>query len=337
MTTVHAFAAHEPAGKLAPFEYTLGPIRPDQVDIRVQHCGICHSDLSMLDNEWESTEYPLVPGHEVIGTVAEVGDQVKHLQVGETVGLGWHAGYDGTCPQCMRGDHNLCPQAEATIVGRHGGFADRVRAQAISVIPLPAGISPQDAGPLFCGGVTVFNPLIQFGVSPTARVGVIGIGGLGHLALQYAHAWGCHVTAFTSTDAKGDEAKTLGAHETISSRDPAAIEAAADSFDLLLSTVNVSLDWNAYVATLKPRGRLHFLGAVAEPLDLTFFGLLFGQQSVSASPVGSPATIATMLEFSARHELAPVTEHFPMSEVNEAMDHLRAGKARYRIVLDREA
>jgi len=212
-----------------------------------------------------------------------------------------------------------------------------VRAQALSVVSLPPGVSPREAGPLFCGGVTVFNPLLQFGVSPTAHVGVIGIGGLGHLALQFAHAWGCDVTAFTSTDAKREEAKQLGAHRTIDSRDTDAIEAAAGQFDLLLSTVNVSLDWPAYVATLQPRGRLHFLGAVEEPLNVTFFGLLFAQRSVSASPVGSPATIASMLEFSARHQLAPVTEHFPMSEVNEAMDHLRAGKARYRIVLDHKA
>lgn len=333
---VKAFAASEQGGKLKPFEYELGPLGPQDVDITVEHCGICHSDLSMLENAWGMTTYPFVPGHEVAGTVAAVGSLVTNVAVGDRVGLGWHAGYCLSCPQCLNGDHNMCKSAAGTIVGRYGGFADTVRAQAASVVKLPARVAPGDAGPLFCGGVTVFNPLVQFDLSPTATVGVIGIGGLGHLALQFARAWGCRVTAFTSSDSKRDEALKMGAHDTINSRDANAVGAAAGRFDLLLSTVNVKLDWNAYVATLKPRGRLHFVGALIEPLDLALFPLLVSQISVSASPVGSPATIAKMLEFCARHELRPVTEHFPMSKVNEALDHLRAGKARYRIVLDRD-
>jgi uncharacterized zinc-type alcohol dehydrogenase-like protein len=336
MTKVQAFAASEPNGKLAPFEYELGPLGPDEVDITVRHCGICHSDLSMLENAWDMTSYPFVPGHEVAGTVARVGDRVTQLAAGDPVGLGWHAGYCLTCPACMGGDHNMCAQATGSIVGRHGGFADTVRAQAASVIKLPAGVDMRTAGPLFCGGITVFNPLVQFGISPTGHIGVIGIGGLGHLALQFARAWGCRVTAFTSSDAKREEALRLGAHDTLNSRDPDTLASAAGRFDLLLSTVNVKLGWDAYINTLAPRGRLHVLGAVLEPLDVGAMGLLFGQRSVSGSPVGSPATIATMLDFCARHAIQPTTEHFPMGEVNAAFDHLRAGKARYRIVLDRD-
>jgi uncharacterized zinc-type alcohol dehydrogenase-like protein len=289
----------------------------------------------MLENAWDITEYPLVPGHEVAGRVAAVGEHVTHVAVGDRVGLGWHAGYCMTCPQCLAGDHNLCGSSSASIVGRHGGFADTVRAQGPSVVRLPDGVAGGKAGPLFCGGITVFNPLVQFELSPTASVGVIGIGGLGHMALLFTQAWGCRVTAFTSTGSKQKEALKMGAHDTINSRDPDAIAAAAGRFDLLLSTVNVKLDWSAYLATLKPRGRMHFLGAQLEPLDLNMMPMLIGQLSVSASPVGSPAMIARMLEFCARHEIEPVTEHFPMSKVNEAFDHLRAGKARYRIVLDR--
>jgi alcohol/geraniol dehydrogenase (NADP+) len=333
---VKAYAAPEVGGILEPFEYELGPTGPHDVDIAVEHCGICHSDLSMLDNEWGMTQYPFVPGHEVTGRISAKGEHVTHLEVGDRVGLGWHAGYCQTCPQCLSGDHNMCGSAAATIVGRHGGFADTVRAQATSVIKLPDGVEASKAGPLFCGGITVFNPFIQFDVKPTNSVGVIGIGGLGHMALQFARAWGCEVTAFTSNDAKRKEALSLGAHDTVNSRDPEAIQAAAGRFDLLLCTVNVKLDWNAYVETLKPRGRLHYLGAVLEPLDLSLFPLLLAQRSVSASPVGSPHTIATMLDFVDRHHIAPTTEHFPLSQVNEAMEHLRAGKARYRIVLDRD-
>jgi len=271
----------------------------------------------------------------VVGTVLAVGHAVKHLTVGQPVGLGWHAGYCMTCASCLGGDHNLCGDAQPTIVSHHGGFADKVRAGAVSVVPLPQGIDLQSAGPLFCGGITVFNPLIQFGVKSTDSVAVIGIGGLGHMALQFLNAWGCEVTAFTSSEDKKKTALDMGAHRTIDSRDPDAIEAAAGQFDLILSTVNVKLDWNAYVGTLRPRGRLHFVGAALEPLDLSLFPLLVGQRSISASPVGSPATIARMLDFATRHDIRPIIETYAFDQVNEAMARLESGNARYRIVLSR--
>jgi uncharacterized zinc-type alcohol dehydrogenase-like protein len=330
---INAYAAFEAGGELKPFEYDPGPLGADQVEIDVEHCGICHSDLSMLNNDWGFSTYPLVAGHEVIGTIAAAGDHVTQLSVGQRVGLGWDSGYCMTCDSCLAGDHNLCASAQATIGGRHGGFADKVRASAISVVPLPDTLDPKTAGPLFCGGITVFNPLVQFDIKPTDRVGVIGIGGLGHMALEFCSAWGCEVTAFTSSAAKRDEALELGAHATLDSRDPAALQAAARSFDLILSTVNVKLDWNTYIAALRPKGRLHFLGATLEPLDLNVMPMIVGQYSVSASPVGSPATIARMLEFAAKHEIAPVTEHFEFDQVNEALARLKSGAARYRVVL----
>jgi uncharacterized zinc-type alcohol dehydrogenase-like protein len=233
----------------------------------------------------------------------------------------------------LSGDHNLCANGTGTIVAHHGGFADKMRAQAISVIPLPDQLDLESAGPLFCGGITVFNPLLQYGVKPTDKVAVIGIGGLGHMALQFLNAWGCEVTAFTSTESKKQEAIAMGAHKTINSRDAAEIAGAVGQFDVILSTVNVKLDWNAYVNTLKAKGRLHFLGATLEPLDLGLFPLLMGQRSVSASPVGSPANIAKMLEFAARHQVKPIIEKYPFAQVNQALDRLKSGDARYRIVL----
>ena len=332
---IQAYAVHEPGGKLQRFEYDPGDLAPGQVEIDVLACGICHSDLAMIENQWEMTAYPLVPGHEVVGTVAAVGEGVTNVAVGDTVGLGWYSGSCLTCRQCMSGDHNLCAGNEGTIVGRHGGFADTVRCQAEWAIPLPQGVDAAKAGPLFCGGITVFNPIVQFGVRPTDRVGVIGIGGLGHLALQFLAKWGCEVTAFTSTDAKADEAREMGAHHVVNSRDAAQLEAVAGSFDLILSTVNVDLDWNSFLVALGPRGRLHSVGAVPSPIPVPAFSVIPGQKSVSGSPLGSPATTAMMLEFCARHGIEAVTERFPMSEVNEAFDHLRAGKARYRIVLEK--
>lgn len=332
---IQAYAAFEAGGELRAFEYDPGPLGTGEVEIEVEHCGICHSDLSMLDNAWGISSYPLVPGHEVVGRIGAVGPGVTGLESGQRVGLGWQSGYCMHCDPCMSGDHNLCAQAQGTIIGHHGGFADKVRAAAASVVPLPEGIDSASAGPLFCGGITVFNPLVQYDVSPTARVAVIGIGGLGHLALGFLNAWGCEVTAFTASESKHKEALRLGAHHTLDSRDAKALESAANRFDLILSTVNVKLDWNAYVGTLKPKGRLHFVGATLEPIDLAVFSLIAGQRSVSGSPVGSPATIQRMLEFAVRHGIAPVTEHFPLERVNDAIAHLRSGQARYRVVLDR--
>ena len=332
-TTVHALAAREAKGKLQPFEFTLPDLRPGQVEIAVESCGICHSDLSMLDNDWQTTTYPFVPGHEVVGSVAAIGPGVQQVKVGQRVGLGWFSASCMGCPQCMAGDHNLCPTAEGTMIGRHGGWATRVRCDQYWATPLPDGLDAASAGPLFCGGITVFNPLVQFAVKPTDRVGVIGIGGLGHMALKFLHAWGCHVTAFTSSDGKRDEARKFGAHEVVSSRDAQAMKKLARSLDFILNTANADFDWPAFIEALAPRGRLHTVGAVPSPIPVAAFTLLGAQRSVSGSPLGSPATTRKMIEFAVRHGIAPQTEHFKMSQANQALDHLRAGKARYRIVL----
>jgi len=335
MTTVHAYAASKPGGTLEPFEYKVGALRPDEIEIDITACGIWHSDLSMLDNDWGMTKYPIVPGHEVVGTITAMGDRVEHLRVGQVVGLGWYSRSCMTCRHCMAGDHNLCPSNEQTIVGRHGGFADKVRCDKAWAIPLPEGVDPKKAGPLFCGGITVFNPIVQLGILPTHRVGVVGIGGLGHLALQFLNKWGCEVTAFTSSESKAREAMRLGAHKTVDSRSDAALDAVAGTFDLILSTVNVPLNWDKYFAALAPRGRLHTVGAVLEPIPTAAFALITAQRSLSGSSLGSPATIGDMLDFCVRHRIEAVTEHFPMSRVNDALEHLRSGKARYRVVLDR--
>lgn len=332
---IKAYAAMSAGASLEPFEYEPGELGRNEVEIDVESCGICHSDLSMLDNEWGFTQYPFVPGHEVVGKIAKVGEGVTSLSVGQRVGLGWHSAYCNTCHSCHSGDHNLCATAQPTIGGRHGGFAEQVRADENAVVALPDGINPDSAGPLFCGGITVFNPLVQFDITPTSKVGVIGIGGLGHIALQFLNAWGCEVTAFTTSERKKQEALSMGAHNVLNSSNAQELEAAAGKFDLIISTVNVKLDWNAYVATLAPKGRLHFVGATLEPLDIAAFPLIAGQRSISGSPVGSPATIETMLQFAALHEIEPVTEYFSFDQVNEALEHLRQGKAHYRVVLKR--
>ncbi|WP_428386714.1 NADPH-dependent aldehyde reductase Ahr [Mucisphaera sp.] len=315
-----------------PFEYDPGDLQPGHVEIDITACGVCHSDLSMADNDWGMTDYPFVGGHEVVGKITAIADDVPHLKTGQTVGLGWFSKSCLHCNQCMAGDHNLCASAEQTIVGRHGGFADKVRSHWSWATPLPDGLDPLKAGPLFCGGITVYNPIEQFGVQPTDRVGVIGIGGLGHMALQFLSKWGCEVTAFTSSESKADEARQLGAHHIINSRNPDELKKIEGSLNFIISTVNVELAWTSYLMALAPKGRIHTVGA-APDITLPVFPMLVGQKSLSASPLGSPATTRRMLDFAARHNIAPITETFPMKDINEAFDKLRNGSPRYRIVL----
>lgn len=335
---IHAYAAEKKAGEFKPFEYDPGELGPDDVEIQVKYCGICHSDLSMLDNDWGMTKYPFVGGHEVSGTVAAVGEHVPSdkLKVGDTVGLGWNSGSCMHCRRCMHGDHNLCLNgARGTIVGRHGGFADKVRCHWGWAITIPDGVDPASAGPLFCGGITVFNPIVQHDVSPLANVAVIGIGGLGHMALMFLRAWGCEVTAFSTSPDKEDEAKKLGAHKFVNVKEDGALKKLEGKFDLILNTTNVSLDWDGYVGTLGPKGVLHTVGAVEGRFGVEqVFPMIAGQKSFSASPLGSPATTADMLDFCARHAISPMIETRKMSQINDAFETLRHGSPRYRLVLE---
>ncbi len=287
----------------------------------------------MLVNDWGISQFPAVFGHEAVGRVVAVGSAAKGLKVGQHVGVGWNAGSCMHCRPCKSGDQHLCAQAQPTIAGHHGGFASRVRSHWAWAIPLPEGLKVAEAGPLLCGGITVFNPLAMY-AKPTSRVGIVGIGGLGHMGVKFAAAYGCDVTAFTSSESKFDEARGFGAHHVVSSRDSAAIKNLAGTFDLLIVTVNVQLDWESMIAALAPNGRLHFVGAVLEPVPVAVFPLIMGQRSVSGSPTGSPVAIEKMLDFAARHDITPQTEHMPMSRINDAFARLEAGKARYRIVLD---
>ncbi len=335
-TKFHAYAAAAKGAPLKVIEFDPGALGDEQVEIKVDYCGVCHSDLSMLDNEWGFSAYPFVPGHEIVGTIVAAGPQVKNVKVGQRVGMGWFSGSCMACQQCLSGNHNLCPTREQTIIQRHGGFADRVRCHWVWASPLPDALDASKIGPLFCGGATVFNPIIEFGVKPTDRVGVIGIGGLGHMALNFLNKWGCEVTAFTSSDAKREEAQRLGAHRVVNTRDASQLAGIAGSLNFILSTVNAPLDWEAYFKVLAPKGKLHLVGIVSAPIPVNAFTLIGEQKSLSGSPLASPSTVQTMLQFCARHKIEPIVEKFPMSRINEAIERLRAGKARYRIVLEND-
>ena len=306
----------------------------DELVLEVLHCGLCHSDLSMIDNSWGISQYPLVPGHEVVGRVVSVGAGVDSSVIGQIRGLGWISGSCFRCDQCLAGTSNLCPSLEATIVGRQGGLASHVKAHQDWTIVLPKGMDPAVAGPLFCGGITVFAPLLDEQVSPMAHVAVVGIGGLGHMALQFAKAWGCEVTALTTDLTKAHEARGFGAHNVMLLEE---LPALAGRFDLVINTANQPLDWSAVMGSLAPRGRLHQLGAVLQPIQVGAFDLISFRRSITGSPTSSPGSLRKMMEFCVRHAIKPQVEHLPFDQVNQAIERLHRGDVRYRFVLDQTA
>lgn len=333
-TQLTVWQANGPKAPLERVSVALPEPGSDELLIEVEHCGLCHSDLSMIDNGWGMSVYPLVPGHEAVGRVVAVGAGVDSALIGQRRGVGWISGSCSHCSLCLAGTGNLCASLEATIVGRRGGFASHVLAHQDWAIPLPGGLDPAAAGPLFCGGITVFSPLIDEGISPTARVAVVGIGGLGHMALQFCRAWGCEVTALTTNLSKADEARGFGAHEVVALDQ---LPQQSGRFDLIINTVNAPLDWPAVMGALAPLGRLHQLGAVLEPLSIPAFSLIEARRSVTGSPTSSPASLLKMVEFCARHQIVPQVERLPMDRINEAIDRLRRGEVRYRFVLDAPA
>ena len=333
MQTFTALAAPRPGAPLQRVSLPAEPPGPHEVEVAVEACGLCHSDLEVLGDAWRNTVFPVVPGHEIVGRISRVGAAVPALSAGQRVGVGWACGSCMACDCCLDGRHNLCPDLRQTIIGRHGGLAELVRCHWAWAVPLDDAIDPTEAAPLLCAGSTVFHALEALKVPPTAHVGVLGIGGLGHLALQVARAWGCEVTALTSSPSKVAEARALGAHRVVLSGDRTQTDGIRRQLDLLLVTSSGPVDWRGALRTLAPGGRVHLVGAPADPLPVHALQLINGQRSVSGSPVGGPATNRRMLRFFARHDIRPRVEVFPMSKANEALAHLRAGRPRYRVVL----
>jgi uncharacterized zinc-type alcohol dehydrogenase-like protein len=327
-----AWAAKDVGNPLEPWSYEMGDPGSREVVIRVVTCGICHSDLHAIDNDWQMSEYPLVPGHEVVGVVEEVGSEVTHLRTGQRVGVGWLQNACLHCHECLHGNENLCSEGEALIFDGYGGFADYVKVDSHFAFPLPDGISDESAGPLLCGGITVFSGLREAGMTSGQRIGVIGVGGLGHMAVQFASKLGNRVTVFTTSDDKARFASELGAHEAIvvDGRTPPKLES---RFDIILSTAPADLDWNAYLQLLASDGTLNFVGVPPSNVEFPIFSLLPKRRRVMASPTGGRADIVDMLKVANDFEIAPVTETFPMKEVNRAIEKVRKNQVRYRAVV----
>ncbi len=332
MSIIHAFAALEPKARLVPFQYDPSALGPHDVELEVTHCGLCYSDVHLIDDDWKKSRYPLVPGHEVVGRVLARGAEVRHLAVGQRVGVGWQHSSCGTCSYCMSGHDNLCPTQTATATGHHGGLAQKMIADARFALPIPDALASDVTAPLLCGGVTVYAPMRRFRVTASSRVGVVGIGGLGSMAIAIASRLGAEVTAFTSTPAKRDEALRMGAHEAVSSTDVKEVKRLAERFDLVLSTVHARVDYNSYLTTLRPNGALVLLGGGTGLLSIAQPALL-KQRIITTGEIGSRAAIAELLELAARHAIVPIIEVAPMHDVQTQVDRLRANQVRYRAVL----
>jgi uncharacterized zinc-type alcohol dehydrogenase-like protein len=333
MEQIQGLAAHAAGAELLPFRYAPGKLGPQEVEIGITHCGICHSDLHLISNDWGISQYPFIPGHEIVGAITAVGPEVRSLEVGQRVGLGWQSNSCGACEWCIRGMENLCPSAEATCVHRHGGYADRVRANARFVIPIPDALESAHAAPLLCGGITVYNPLRTHGINPSSRVGVVGIGGLGHIAIQFARVFGAEVTAFSSSAGKEEEVRALGAHNFVNTRESKALKEVIGTQDFILSTVNVDQDWGVLIQALRPTGTLCFVGVPPSAVSVNAFPLISGLRSISGNPTGSPYRLREMLDVAARHGVKAQIESFPMAKANEAIEKVKKNKVRYRAVL----
>lgn len=333
MTTFRGLSAATPGAALQWREFEPPALRPHDVEIEVTHCGICHSDLHLIDDDWGISRFPLVPGHEVVGVVRDVGPAVDFLSVGQTVGVGWQSGACLHCDSCVSGHENHCARSEATCAGRPGGFADRLRTDGRFAFAIPDGADPASTAPLLCGGATVYSPLARF-ARAGAEVAVIGLGGLGHLAVRFAAAMGCRVTVLSSSSSKRADALDLGARDLASSTDAHELDAQRGRFDLIVSTVFSSLDWPRVVATLRPGGRLVLVGAPARPLAIPAAALL-SDRWVGGSVIAGRSGIRDMLRFADAAGVGAVVESFAMDDANDALARLRAGDVRYRAVLRR--
>ena len=320
--------------RLEPIELPdPGPLADTEVEIAVDHCSVCHSDVHLLDGDWGDVARPLVPGHEVVGRVVRAG---RSAQISEmaVVGLGWQAGACGVCSACRSEREHLCTGGKVrTCSGRPGGFADRVRCDARFCFELPPSLDPATAAPLLCAGLTVFSPLERMHVREGTRVGVVGVGGLGHLAVRFASALGATVVAFDPDPSKKELARSLGAAELVDTRDalPRGV------VDLLLVTTHATLDWTAWMSVLDLEGTLCLVGIPGAPLKVSVDPLLDEQKRITGCVIGSTRTMRRMLSFAAEHGIAPIVERMPMTSVNEAVTRVREGRARMRIVLDRVA
>lgn len=311
--------------------------------IDILFCGVCHSDLHQAKNEWSNTQYPVVPGHEIIGRVTAVGSSVKRFKLGDLVGVGCLVDSCQSCDPCRRGLQQFCStgatftyNSKDQVQGgvTFGGYSKHIVVDEKFVLRVPAGLDPAGAAPLLCAGITTYSPLRHWKVGPGQKVGIVGLGGLGHMGLKLAHAMGARVVLFTTSPGKANDAKRLGADEVVNSKDPAAMSAHAGTFDFILDTVSAKHDVNVLLGLLRLEGTLCMVGAPEEPLPVATFGVIFGRKSLAGSLIGGIEETQEMLDFCAQHHLVSDIEIIRMDQINEAYERMLKSDVRYRFVVD---
>jgi alcohol/geraniol dehydrogenase (NADP+) len=335
--TIKGYACKERGGQLESFEYEPGELAADEVEVEVEFCGICHSDIAMIDNDWGMSSYPFIPGHEAIGKIVAVGTQVSQDRIGQRVGVGWQSASCNHCKNCGVGKESLClneGEVGQTIVGRNGAWANRVRSQARWAVPIPDGLDPALAGPLMCAGTTVWSPIRHYNVRPGMETAVLGVGGLGHLAIQFLAKMGTQVTGISTTHSKEESTRQLGATDFIATKEsPEDLEKAAGRFDLILSTVSANVPWDLYINALSPEGTLVICGVPDGAVQFIPFPVILGEKKVGGGRAGSPSDTQEMMDFCATYNITPMCEQFAFEDINQAIRHVRDGKARFRAVL----
>lgn len=344
MTDVRAYAAQSSTSGVAPFSIDRRELRPDDVDIAIEFCGVCHTDIHFANNDWGATIYPVVPGHEIIGRVRAVGDQVTGFAVGDRVGVGCLVDSCRDCGSCHDGLEQYCENGMVMTYNgedRHdgtptfGGYSERIVVSDRFVLKVPDALDPAAAAPLLCAGITTYSPLKHFRVGEGHRVGVVGMGGLGHMGLKFARALGADVTLFTRSGSKVNEAKRQGAHHVVISTDESQMKATAGQFDYILDTVPVAHDVNPYLAALKRDGTLIMVG-MPEPISPPVDGgaLIFARRRIAGSLIGGLPETQEMLDFCAEHDIVCDIEMLDISKINEAYERMKKGDVRYRFVID---
>ena len=333
-------AADQP---LKMMEFERRDLRADDVAIQISHAGICHSDLHTCRNDWKNSRYPVVPGHEIVGTVTDVGGDVTAHKVGDTVAVGCMVDSCMKCDQCLEGWEIFCREGAVQTYNskdRHdatiskGGYTDHIVVRDHFVCKVPAGMDVARVAPLLCAGITTYSPLRQYNVGKGSKVAVIGLGGLGHMGVKLAAAMGAHVTIITTTPEKGKDALALGAHDVIVSTDPEAMKAAATRFDFILNTIPVSHEIDQYLQLLGRSGRMVIVGALTPMPGFVGANLIFWNRAVGGSAIGGIPETQEMLDFCAEHDIYPECEMISMPEVNEAYERLLKNDVRYRFVID---
>lgn len=343
MPAARAFAAQSPTSPLGPHTIQRREPTPTDVEIEILYCGVCHSDLHMARDEWGGTQYPIVPGHEILGRVTRVGAKVSKFKAGDLAAVGCLVDSCRSCAHCAQGLEQFCTKGpvwtyngpDAHLGGMtFGGYSERVVTDEAFTLRVPANLDPAGAAPLLCAGITTYSPLRHWGAGPGKKVGVVGLGGLGHMGVKFAHAFGAHTVLFTTSASKVEDGRRLGADEVVISKDEAAMAAHAGSFDLIVDTVSAQHDLNAYLSLLKLDGSLVLVGVPPAPMPVAAFSLIQPRKHLAGSLIGGLPETQEMLDYCGEHGITCDVEVIRMDQINEAYERMLRSDVKYRFVID---